>query len=287
MTLFPHLAAGFPYYIDLWGQRVHPHVLFELLAYFAGFRLYLYQRRRFGDAIPTPLRWAALAAAVAGAAIGSKIAFLLEDPRFTLHHINDFDYLIGGKTIVGALVFGLAAVEIAKHFIGLKQSTGDLYAIPIAAGIAIGRVGCFLTGLSDNTYGTPSRLPWAVDFGDGVRRHPTQIYEIVFLLVLIPVLYQVARSIWKSSSLDGASPATNTATTESLMRRPRFQSGDVFKFFMVGYLLFRLLCDFIKPYPRIFLGLGGIQWVCVLIVVYYFRDVLRWVQSRDNPALGA
>jgi phosphatidylglycerol---prolipoprotein diacylglyceryl transferase len=41
---------------------------------------------------------------------------------------------------------------------------------------------------------------------------------------------------------------------------------------------FRLLCDFAKPYPRIFLGLGGIQWACVLVLLYYARDVARWLR---------
>ena len=46
---------------------------------------------------------------------------------------------------------------------------------------------------------------------------------------------------------------------------------------MIAYMAFRLLIDFIKPYPRIFLGLGGIQWACLLILLYYFRDVVRWL----------
>ena len=29
----------------------------------------------------------------------------------------------------------------------------------------------------DFTYGTPTSLPWAHDFGDGVPRHPVQLYE--------------------------------------------------------------------------------------------------------------
>ncbi len=77
---------------------------------------------------------------------------------------------MGGKTIVGALIFGLISVELMKRYIGVRQSTGDLYAIPLALGIAIGRIGCFLTGLSDNTYGTPTTLPWAINFGDGIPR---------------------------------------------------------------------------------------------------------------------
>jgi hypothetical protein len=62
----------------------------------------------------------------------------------------------------------------------------------------------------------------------------------------------------------------------------RFLPGDAFKLFMIAYMSFRLLCDFLKPYPRIFLGLGGIQWACLLILLYYARDVLRWVRARAS-----
>jgi phosphatidylglycerol---prolipoprotein diacylglyceryl transferase len=234
-----------------------------MLAYLIGFQVFLRLRRRFGDRIATPVRWAVVAAAVAGAAVGSKVLFWLEDPRLTWHNLNDPSYLMGGKTIVGALVFGLITVELMKRYIGLRQSTGDLYAIPLALGIAIGRVGCFLTGLTDNTYGIATGLPWGVDFGDGVRRHPTQIYEVLFLLALIPALYRVLRSVSQSGN----------------QLLARFQTGDAFRLFMVSYMTFRLLCDFIKPYPRVFFGLGSIQWVCVLCLLYYSRDILQWAQK--------
>jgi len=47
---------------------------------------------------------------------------------------------------------------------------------------------------------------------------------------------------------------------------------------MISYLSFRLLADFLKPYPRLFLGLGGIQWACVLVLLYYSRDLARWLR---------
>ena len=261
-----YIAAGFPVYIHLGKFSFHPHPFFESLAYSAAFCAYLFLRRRFGDPIVTQIRWAVIAAAVAGAAIGAKLLFWLEDPQFTLSRLHDPAYLAGGKTIVGALAFGLLSVELMKRYIGLQQSTGDLYAAPLTLGIAIGRVGCFLTGLPDNTYGTPTALPWGVDFGDGIKRHPTQLYEIVFLLALIPVLYGMLRSITRPEFGDEGRKAT-------------FVAGDVFKFFMVSYLSFRLLCDFIKPYQRIFLGLGGIQWVCVVVLLYYFGDIARWFKK--------
>lgn len=226
--------------------------------------LYVYLRRRFGDTIVSPIRWATVAVAIAGATIGSKLLFLLEDPQLSWRTLHDPAYLLGGKTIVGALALGLFSVEAMKRFIGLKQSTGDLYSIPLAVGIAIGRIGCFLTGLNDNTYGTSSALPWAIDFGDGVRRHPTQLYEIIFLLALVPFLYRMMRSAGSGKSSGRTCP------------------GDAFKVFMVAYMLFRLLCDFIKPYPRLLLGLGAIQWVCLVVLVYYSRDMARWLRSGET-----
>jgi phosphatidylglycerol---prolipoprotein diacylglyceryl transferase len=249
--------------------------------------VYLNLRRRFGDPIATTLRWAVIAVAIAGAALGSKLLFFLEDPRLTLANLHNPAYFVGGKTIVGALAFGLLAVELIKRYIGLRASTGDLYAIPLAVGIAIGRIGCFLTGLSDNTYGTPTNLPWGVNFGDGIPRHPTQLYEIAFLLLLIPILYRVLARIVMSreaSHREGHdfSRADRLKANDRALAAEgtsHFQPGDAFKLFMVAYMTFRLLCDFLKPYPRLFLGLEGIQWVCVLTILYYSRDMIRWIRS--------
>jgi phosphatidylglycerol---prolipoprotein diacylglyceryl transferase len=262
-------------------------LFFEALSYIIAASVYLALRRRFPDPIATPLRWAVIAAAVAGAAIGSKLLFWLEDPQLTLHSLHNPAYLVGGKTIVGALAFGLVSVELTKRYIGLHTSTGDLYAIPLALGIAIGRIGCFLTGLSDNTYGTPTNLPWAVNFGDNIPRHPTQLYEILFLLALIPLLFHL---LTKLVILSGASASQSEADAQSKdpevagsittasRRSLSFLPGDTFKLFMVSYMTFRLLCDFLKPYPRILLGLGGIQWVCALILLYYSPDIARWLK---------
>jgi prolipoprotein diacylglyceryltransferase len=200
---------------------------------------------------------------VAGGAVGSKVLVWFEDPFRTLQTLHHPQYILGGKTIVGGLVGGLIAVELMKQYTRVRSSTGDLYAIPIAIGIAVGRVGCFLTGLSDDTYGNPTTLPWGINFGDGVSRHPTQLYEIMFLLGLVPILYLILRSV----SDRGRSSHV-------------FVSGDVFKIFMVAYLWFRFLCDFIKPYPKVFLGLQGIQWACLVFLLYYSGNVARWLRSR-------
>jgi len=228
--------------------------------------------------------------------LGSKVLFWLEDPRLTLANLHNPAYFVGGKTIVGALAGGLITVELIKRYIGLRTSTGDLYAIPLAAGIAIGRIGCFLTGLADNTYGTPTNLPWAINFGDGIPRHPTQLYEIVFLLALIPFLFRIQKRIvilsgaaakQSEAAAESKDPVlaaaiTGTARSSQLGTRdshpaPALIPGDAFKLFMIAYMTFRLLCDFLKPYPRLFLGLGTIQLTCFAILLYYSRDIARWL----------
>ena len=291
-----NLATTFPVYIHLGSRTIHPHFFFETLAYVGAFAFYLHLRRRFGDSLDLPIRWTTVAAAIAGAALGSKVLYWLEDPRATLQNVQNPAYLVGGKTIIGALIGGLITVELTKRYIGLRISTGDLYAVPLAIGIAIGRIGCFLTGLSDNPYGTPTTLPWGVDFGDGIPRHPTQLYEIAFLLVLIPLLYKALKRTSSQGDviLSAASAKHNGADAKSkdpfcnprageetvllkpdARRLPVLRPGDAFKLFMIAYASFRLLDDFIKPYPRIFLGLGGIQWACVILLLYYSNDVRR------------
>jgi len=192
-----------------------------------------------------------------GAALGSKLLFFVEDPRLTLAHFRDPVFLMGGKTIIGGLAGGLLAVELTKKISGIQVRTGDLFAVPLCLGIAIGRLGCFFTGLDDNTFGIPTSLPWGVDFGDGILRHPVQLYEVLFVLVLGFFLFR-----W--------------------FRRPHV-SGDIFKGFMVGYACFRLFIDFLKPYPR-FAGLATLQWACVAVLGYYGSDIWRWITSSvDKP----
>ena len=95
---------------------------------------------RTKDPISDSSRWSVTAAAVFGAALGSKILFWFEDPRLTSVHRHDTLYLLSGKTLVGALIGGLLAVEAMKSLIGERHATGDLLAPSLALGIAIGRV---------------------------------------------------------------------------------------------------------------------------------------------------
>lgn len=235
------------------------HTVFESLAYFLGFQLFRFRRRRQGDFLPWMERLVLLAAMIAGGAIGSKLLAWLEDPFRSWAHRTDIVYLMSGKTVIGGLLGGLLAVEWMKKALGLTRRTGDLYAVPLAAGIAIGRIGCFLEGLADGTYGLPTNLPWGVDFGDGIPRHPTQLYEIAFLLGLIVVL----------------------------LRRERepHREGDLFRLFLVAYMGFRLIVEFWKPGVPL-LGLTSLQWACLALIWSYRRDLPYLLGRRELAAHG-
>ncbi|HWA84824.1 MAG TPA: prolipoprotein diacylglyceryl transferase family protein [Opitutus sp.] len=228
----------FPCYIELPGWRLHPHPVLETLGYFVGARVY-FQLRRRSPAIALPLEtnlWLLVGAAF-GAWTGSKLLAWAESPDLYFANVaSNPMVLIGGKTIVGGLLGGWAGVKLAKKISRVTGSTGDLFVWPLALGTALGRIGCFLTGLSDHTYGIATRLPWGVDFGDGIRRHPTQLYESGFVLLLAAVVSLAARCrLWPT--------------------------GVRFRLYIAGYFVFRFAIEFLKPRETPFLGLSAIQLV--------------------------
>ena len=111
---------SFPVYIPIGPWRIHPHLFFESLSYFIGFRVYLALRRRAGDTVIVPYRWATLSCAAAGAALGARGLAWLANPDATYDLTS---VLLGGKTIVGGLIGGLIGVELVKLAMGIRRST--------------------------------------------------------------------------------------------------------------------------------------------------------------------
>jgi prolipoprotein diacylglyceryltransferase len=259
-----------PVYVEVLGVRVHPHLLMELIAYAGGFQLYLWLRRREARRSPAVVvepvsnMWL-LVGCVFGAFVGSKVLAWAESWNAYWAHRGDPRAWAGGKTIVGGLLGGWVGVEVAKKFLGIARSTGDLFVFPLIFGMSVGRIGCFLTGLEDHTYGVATSLPWGVDFGDGVRRHPTQLYEIGFLVLLAAALI-MRRRAWP------------------------WENGRMFRWFMLAYLGWRFMVDFIKPREVRFAELSAIQLaslagtaVCVVSLWRSKRRAAMWC-AEAHPA---
>jgi prolipoprotein diacylglyceryltransferase len=135
------------------------HVALETLAFALGGLLYW----RSSNASKLPLdrwtRWAVLAGAALGAALGSRGLYILQYWGALTHEPPAI--WLGGKTIVGGLLGAVVGVETAKRAVNWTASTGDGFVLPLLVAIVIGRIGCQLSGLSDLTYGNVTTLPWA------------------------------------------------------------------------------------------------------------------------------
>jgi prolipoprotein diacylglyceryltransferase len=212
------------------------HVLFDVLAWLSGGLLgwWLYRWRL--HEIASPLRHAGVgyALALAGGAIGG--AWIAGSLNTGLLHPS--------HSIAGGLAGGIAGVELWKAARGVRQSTGVIWVGPLALGIAVGRIGCFLSGLPDLTYGTPTALPWGVDLGDGIRRHPVQLYESAAMLAFLAV-YLVA-----------------------LSRRAEWTRTRAFYLFVLFYAAQRFVWEFLKPYPRVLGPLDLFQLLAIAMFVY-------------------
>jgi prolipoprotein diacylglyceryltransferase len=156
-----------------------------------------------------------------------------------------------GHSIAGGIVGGIIAVELYKWACGIRGSTGRAFVAPLAAGIAIGRLGCFFAGLPDYTYGVPSALPWGVDFGDGVPRHPVQLYESAAMLVFLMVYL---RAVVRGSAV--------------FLR-------DGFYLFVLFYGVQRFLWEFLKPYPAILGPFNVFHLLCMALIAYSFVMIGR------------
>ncbi len=136
------------------GFGVPSYSVFMLLAVCTGILVYFLDVRRRNTLSDNSFY--ILMSAVAGGAIGSKVPMILLYWREIAAHWPDLGILLSGRSIVGALVGGALGVYIVKRSLGIRGRRGDPFAPAMAAGIAVGRLGCFLRGCC---YGTPTSLP--------------------------------------------------------------------------------------------------------------------------------
>jgi len=211
----------FPVVFHLFGLNLPAHMVFQTLGYAAGFRLYLWLRKATHDDFDDRTRLTIFIGAIVGAALGSKLLAFAEHPELWRPALGQPAWLIAAQSILGALLGGTLGVELVKKVSGITRSTGDIYVFPLLSGMIIGRIGCALAGVSDGTWGDATALPWGFDAGDEIMRHPTPLYEILFLLALAGMF------LW-------------------LRQRP-MREGDRFKLFLVVYCAWRFLIEFLKP----------------------------------------
>ena len=214
------------------------HLLFDLISYIvAGYLSWRYFKSTHLIKDEN-LRWYYYTVLVAGFVIGSV-------GLSTLNNYLSLDgQVILGKSILGALFGGILFSEVFKWRMGIKGSTGAYFVPSLAIGIAIGRIGCFLAGLEDYTYGVETILPCGVDFGDGVSRHPVQLYESMAMFGFFGI------SVWRYR-----------------VDRSGFER-TIFYQFILWYAVQRFVWELLKPYEPIAWGIDLFGWICLLLIGY-------------------
>jgi prolipoprotein diacylglyceryltransferase len=150
-----------------------------------------------------------------------------------------------GKTITTGLVGAYLSVEVVKLLLGIKAKTGDGLAIPLAVALAVGRWGCFVNGCCA---GQPTSLPWCVDFGDGICRHPTQIYESLFHAIWAVILIRLNQ--------------------RDILRYQRL------KLYLLAYCAFRFAIEFVRTED---LWLRPLTYYQVVVALFATFLAVQWV----------
>jgi phosphatidylglycerol:prolipoprotein diacylglycerol transferase len=130
----------------------------------------------------------------------------------------------------------------------------DAFTIPIAFAQALGRIGNFINA---ELPGKVTNVPWAVQFpyGEGFR-HPTQLYEAGYNLVITAVLL--------------------------ILWRKRVAEGRILAWFLVLYAVLRFGVEFLKDMP-LYGPLAMGQWLNIPMLAAGVW-LLTQKASRDVPA---
>lgn len=137
---------------------------------------------------------------ILAAIVGGKLFIAFEDPGYYFSHPGALLENFGnGFVFYGSLLFAIPTMLI---FFRIKKipmlAMLDVMAVTTLIVHSFGRMGCFMAGCC---YGVPSHNFVAVTFHDphsqadplGVPLHPTQLYAVTTLLIIMAVLLLVKR----------------------------------------------------------------------------------------------
>lgn len=241
-----------PVLFELGPVSISSYSFFVLLGLAIGCTVFYFNARKYK--MVNERSFYVFVAAVVGGILGAKIPVWIVNYKNIIENFPDMRPVLYGRTITGGLIGGTLSVILTKRFLGIKGRKGNIFAPSIALGISVGRIGCFLRGCC---YGKPTSLPWGVDFGDGVLRQPTQLYESIFTFYLFVRLQYL------------------------ITKKP--EPGALFDKFLKNYFIFRFFIEFFRVNEGVFAGLTGFQITSLLVLMYlYGKDILVKYKKEHN-----
>jgi phosphatidylglycerol---prolipoprotein diacylglyceryl transferase len=177
-------------------------------------------------------------AALIGAFLGAKLVYLAAEGWLHFGAPDMWLQLATGKSILGALLGGYLAVEIAKRAVGYTAVTGDWFAFIAPVGIILGRIGCLMHGCCLGKVCEPSWF--TLKAADGTDRWPAVPMEILFNVIAVVVFF------W--------------------LRRKRILPGQHFHLYLIGYGAFRFFHEFLRDTPRVAGAITGYQLAALAVL---------------------
>ena len=177
-------------------------------------------------------------AALGGAFFGAKVVYLAAEGWQHWHDPNRWLQLATGKTILGGLLGGYLAVELAKRLLGYGTATGDWFALLTPITISLGRIGCWFHGCCRGIRCSESWF--TLRDPDGFARWPSVQVEILFNAAVFCAV------LW--------------------MRKRRILPGQHFHLYLIGYGIFRFFHEFLREEPRLFGPISGYQAAALVVL---------------------
>jgi phosphatidylglycerol---prolipoprotein diacylglyceryl transferase len=240
-----------PVLFQIGNIKIPAYSFFVLLAIIVSSIIYYHEARRSKNL--SEESFFIVFAALIGGALGSKIPVWIINYRLILKSLPDITPLLSGRTILGGLIGGLLAVIILKWRLKIQIKMGNQIAPALAMGMTIGRIGCFFRGCC---FGIPTHLPWGVDFGDGILRYPTQIFDGLFNFGLFCYLMRIRDQV--------------------------IEPGKLFWIYLQSYLVFRFLIEFIREEPAFLWGLTVSQVVAMVALMVMNRKMIFRLMCRKE-----
>ena len=177
---------------------------------------------------------------IIGTVLGARVFYVIIY-NLPFYLSNPFEIIAvwhGGLSFHGGLT---GAVIAAFYFCKRKKidfyEIADITVIPLALGLALGRIGNFING---ELYGRITNVPWAVRFPDAEGfRHPSQIYASFKDFLIFIVLWKLSDKKLPKGFIFWLFVAMYSALRfiVEFFRQPDEQLGFIFSFLTMGQIL--------------------------------------------------
>lgn len=199
-----------------------------------------------------------------GMLLGAKVLFDLRSGRFSLAALLQSEHWLAGGLWGGLLAYFALAVPAVLVLSRAKPAALDLVATTVPIPWMAAKLGCFLNGCC---WGRPCSLPWAVPFPAGARDappgvplHPTQLYEMILMLIILLVFARLRSDWWRGTKL---------------------------LWFLVLYGFGRVATDFLRGDNTRYIVPGVLtltQLVCLTVAVAALLVLASWFERPVRPS---